>query len=81
MVVLGAVVTLSAKPGPAFDRERLDAITQGQDPATLTGPALDALHELQGEELALALVAFTCEEERIEPVKAQIELELLGPQP
>lgn len=62
-------------------RERLDAITQGQDPATLTGPALDALHELQGEELALALVAFTCEEERIEPVKAQIELELLGPQP
>ena len=34
--------------------QRLDAIAQGQDPATLGGPDLEALHELQGEELAVA---------------------------
>ncbi len=34
--------------------KRLDAILQGQVPATLTGPTLDGLRELQGEELAIA---------------------------
>jgi hypothetical protein len=63
-------------------RERLDAIVQGQDPTTLAGPAADALHELQGEELAIAGVLTSCEEEHIEPVQATIEAELYGaPQP
>lgn len=58
--------------------ERLDAISQGQDPTTLTGPALDALHQVQGEELAIAVVVTTCEKETIEPAKDRIELELFG---
>jgi hypothetical protein len=59
-------------------RQRLDAIAQGQDPQTLTGPALDALHALQGEELAIAAKLTTCEEDIIEPVQAKIEAELYG---
>ena len=62
-------------------RERLDAITQGQDPTTLTGPALDALHELQGEELAVAALLTSCEEDHIEPVQDKIESELYGDHP
>ena len=61
--------------------ERLDAISQGQDPAALTGPALDALHDLQGEELAIVAAMVACEEEHVEPAKAQIELEIYGPEP
>jgi hypothetical protein len=71
-------------PGQVEDdlRERLDAIVQGQDPSTLTGPSLDALHELQGEELAIAATLTSCEEELIEPIQAAIESELYGaPQP
>ncbi len=58
--------------------ERLDAILQGQDPATLTGPTLDSLHELQGEELAIAAILTSCEEQHIEPVQGAIESELYG---
>lgn len=63
-------------------RERLAAVVQGQDPTTLIGPALDALHELEGEELAIAAVLISCEEDNIEPVEEAIEAELYGaPQP
>ncbi len=58
--------------------ERLAAITQGQDPKSLAGPALDALHALQGEELAVAALLTTCEQDKIEPVQAAIEAELYG---
>ncbi len=61
--------------------DRLEAITEGQDPATLTGPSLDALKELQGEELAIADVFVTCEEEIIEPVQATVEAEIYGDSP
>ena len=59
-------------------QERLDAIVQGQDPTTLTGPALDSLHQLQGEERAIAAVLTTCEEDNITPVQDAIEAELYG---
>ena len=59
-------------------QERLDAILQGQDPTTLTGPALDSLHQLQGEELAIAAILTTCEEGNITPVQDAIEAELYG---
>jgi hypothetical protein len=59
-------------------QERLDALLQGQDPTTLTGPALDGLHQLQGEELAIAAVLTTCEEDNITPVQDAIEAELYG---
>ena len=62
--------------------ERLAAVLQGQDPKALSGPALDALHELQGEELAIAAVYVSCDEDKIQPVQAKIEAELYGvPQP
>jgi hypothetical protein len=61
---------------------RLDAITQGQDPSTLTGSALQALQQLQGEEIDIATLLTTCAEAHIEPVQAQLESELYGgPQP
>lgn len=59
-------------------RARLAAITKGQDIKSLTGPALDALKALQGEELAVASVLTTCEEKYIEPVQAKIETDLYG---
>ena len=62
--------------------DRLDALLLGQDPTKLTGQPLEQLHDLQGEELAIAAALTTCEEEHIEPVQATLESELYGaPQP
>jgi hypothetical protein len=61
--------------------ERLDAIVQGQDPTTLSGPDLDALHELQGYELAVSALLTSCEEEHIEPVQSTVENEIYGGSP
>jgi hypothetical protein len=62
--------------------ERLDAILDGADPASLSGAAADALAELQGEERAVAVVAVECEEEHIIPVEEVVEAEIYGtPQP
>ena len=59
-------------------RTRLDAITAGEDPRTLTGPAAAALKELQGEELTIAAALTDCEATTIEPVQAQVETEVFG---
>jgi hypothetical protein len=59
-------------------QERLDAITQGQDPQGLSGPAATQLKDLQGEELAVAAALTTCEEANIETVQAQVETEIFG---
>ncbi len=61
--------------------ERLAAIAEGQDPRTLTGSALDALTELQGEELAIAAIAVACEEDHIVDVEEQVEREVFGALP
>ncbi len=58
--------------------DRLDAITHGADPRTLTGPDAAALAELQGEELALAPATTTCEEDVLEPVISDVEAEIFG---
>lgn len=58
--------------------DRLDAITQGADPTTLTGPALAALAELQAYERAVTPVAFDCEVTHLEPVIDQVDRELSG---
>ncbi|HSL26513.1 MAG TPA: hypothetical protein VLA54_09555 [Acidimicrobiia bacterium] len=49
-------------------QDRFAAITEGQDPQSLTGSSLDALTELQGEERAVAQIDFDCAEELLEPV-------------
>ena len=59
-------------------QERFDAITEGQDPQTLTGSALEALTELQGEERAVAQIDFECADELLDPVLEQVEAELYG---
>ncbi len=58
--------------------DKLEAITQGQDPSTVDSPALT---ELQGEELAVAKVASECEAEHIEEVQATVEAEVYGAAP
>ena len=58
--------------------ERLAAVLAGQDPEALVGPAADALKELQGEELAIAVADSTCFEDHVESVEAQIESEIYG---
>ncbi len=55
---------------------RLDAITEGLAPEALSPDAFAALTELQGEERAIASVAFDCEEEFLTPVEEQILREL-----
>ena len=62
-------------------RERLAGIAKGQDVTTLTGPALAALGQLQGEERAVATLLTTCEEKHIEAVQEKVESELLGAAP
>ncbi len=57
---------------------RLEAITDGADPQTVTSPALT---ELQGLEKAIAAVASECEGEHIEDVQVQVEAEVYGAAP
>jgi len=59
-------------------RQRLAVISEGLDPPALTGPAAAKLTELQGEELALAKLSTTCEEDLIAPVIDEIETEIYG---
>lgn len=62
-------------------RERLAGVAKGKDVTTLTGSALAALGQLQGEERAVATVLTTCEERHIEPVQDKVESEILGAAP
>lgn len=57
---------------------RLDAITHGADPTTLTGSALDALTTLQVYERGVVPVAVECETTHVEPVVDAVSEELLG---
>ncbi len=59
-------------------KNRLFAITKGAPPEALSPDAQAALTELQGEERAIAAVAFDCEETILEPVLAQVERELFA---
>lgn len=58
--------------------ERLDSVTGGADPSTLSGPALEALVTLQEYERAVVPVAVDCEVTLLEPVTDTVEDELLG---
>lgn len=57
---------------------RLDAVTGGQDPETLTDSAAAALSELQDYERAVAPVAFECESTLLQPVVDAVEEEIYG---
>lgn len=58
---------------------RLDAITGGVAPDTLSADAQASLTALQGEELAIAAADHQCNVEFVDPIKTQVETELLGP--
>ncbi len=68
------------RPDDAEDEliERLDAITEGADPATVTGSAKDALTELQGEERAIAALDLDCQERFLFDVEQQVERDISG---
>jgi hypothetical protein len=57
-------------------KNRLYAITDGAPPEALSADARAALTQLQGEERAVAGVAFDCEAGILDPVEGQIEREL-----
>ena len=59
-------------------QNRLDAITEGADPETLTGSAREAFVELQGYERALAVADLGCFEEFVEEVEEEVESEVTG---
>jgi len=58
---------------------RLDAITGGAAPDTLPSEAQASLTQLQGEELAIAAADHECNVQFVDPIKTQVETELLGP--
>jgi len=59
-------------------KERLDDLTKGADPASLTGTDKDALAELQGEELAVAAADFECAVKFVNDVEQQVERDISG---
>ncbi len=58
--------------------QRLDDITQGQDPTTLTGAKLAALKKLQQEEIAVALADLDCQIKHTDAVYRTVEIEIYG---
>ncbi|HTK64383.1 MAG TPA: hypothetical protein VL595_18475 [Pseudonocardia sp.] len=59
-------------------KKRLDAITEGEDPASLTGERLDQLHQLQRDEIKVSLVDFGCETKYVNDVEQKVETEIFG---
>jgi len=58
--------------------ERFDVVTDGEDPEQLTGAALEALKELQAEEIAIALKDLQCQLDYVDDVVREVEIELFG---
>ena len=57
--------------------EQLDAVTDGEDPEELTGSDLEALEELQAEEIAVALKDLECQGPLDEVIR-EVEIEIYG---
>lgn len=58
--------------------ERLDALLEGDDPETLTGERLAALHAMQAEEITVSLADLDCQERYTDEVFRQVEIEVFG---
>lgn len=58
--------------------ERLDELTQGEDPATLTGARAEELRALQEEEIAVSLADLECQIEHTDDIYRQVEQEVFG---
>jgi hypothetical protein len=58
--------------------DRLAELTEGDDPATLTGERAAALKELQEEEVAVAVADLECQVEHSDAVYDKVEIEVFG---
>jgi hypothetical protein len=58
--------------------QRLAELLEGDDPRTLTGPRLAALHRLQEEEIKLSLIDLRCQIEHTDEIFRQVEFEVFG---
>ncbi len=58
--------------------ERLEEITEGEDPESLTGERLTALEQLQQEEIAVSLVDLECQVKHTDDVFRKVEIEVFG---
>lgn len=58
--------------------KRLDALTEGDDPATLTGDRKAALQRLQRAEIRVSLNDTSCEEKTTNSVFREVETEVFG---
>jgi len=59
-------------------QERFDAVTGGQDPATLDEATAPGLADLQEFERRVAEIAFDCENEFVDPVTEAVDEEIYG---
>jgi hypothetical protein len=58
--------------------DRLDELTEGEDPATLTGERAAALRKLQAEEIEVALADLDCQLKHTDAIYRQVEIEVFG---
>jgi hypothetical protein len=58
--------------------DALDELTQGEDPRTLTGTQLKALHRLQKAEIKVALADLDCQLKYTDDVERKVEIEVYG---
>ena len=58
--------------------ERFDALTEGEDPTTLTGAQAEELKQMQAEEIAISLVDLECQLKYLDSVIREVEIELFG---
>jgi len=58
--------------------DRLDELTEGEDPATLTGERAAALRKLQAEEIAVSLADLDCQVKHTDAVYRVVEIEVFG---
>ncbi len=59
-------------------RKRLEALTEGDDPESLTGERLDALRVLQAEEITVSLADLECQLKHTDEIFRQVETEVFG---
>jgi len=58
--------------------ERFDALTEGEDPTTLTGARAEELKQMQAEEIAISLADLQCQLDHLDSVYREVEIEVYG---
>jgi hypothetical protein len=58
--------------------ERLDELTDGEDPSSLTGPRAEQLRQLQQEEIKVSLADLDCQIKYTDDVIRKVEIEVFG---